>query len=187
MNYKPFSALATGAICRDLDHATLLLIKTDLKNRAMVLESVWIDNKLYPRGTLVELAENECVIAVEEGADLVLPLTRKDPVDPRRRFWAAGDTKSVCPNHPTRINVFAGLFLYSGFGMGSYYSSVDNEVIWCDYTRAEALAAAEGILVVHFDSFSWTKDPDLAYEKEQARKVRDEKITRERQRELCAN
>lgn len=179
MNYKPFATLPVGAVFRDFDHQSLVLMKTDAKERAVVLDSVWIDNKLYPRGALVEVAHNECVIALEDGPDLSLPLVRKDPIDPRRKFWKDGDKVTVGREKNATVNVFAGLFLYSGFGMGTYYAARENEQFWCDASEAERKAVDEGLPFVNFDSFSWTNDPNLAHDRAQAQQRFDERRARE--------
>lgn len=173
MNYKPFSELDTGAVFRDVEHRDLLLMKTSYGNFAMLLESRWIDNKLLPRGKLIEYDKKECIVEVDDG-DLVVPAKRTDPLDPRRKFWKAGDTQVVGRELAARIEIFAGLFLYSGFGMGNYYSATENETFWCGATEARSRAEAEGVLYVYYDSKDWTKDPTLAHEKEEARRRHNE-------------
>ncbi len=169
MNYLPFSKLTVGAMFEHPEHSGLKLMKTSSLNQAMVLESIWMDNQLYPRGTLVPVTSNECVqLLSDEDAVLEMPVVRKDPVDPRRKFWKQGDTRTVGRDAHARINVFAGLFLYSGFGMGTYFSATAMEEVWCDGSKAKQFADAEGVLFVHFDSKDWTRDPDLKFEKEQA-------------------
>jgi hypothetical protein len=169
MNYKPFSELETGAIFRDNEHRGLLLMKADRGNYGVVLSSIWLSAGLLPRGKLIEYSPNECVI--EELEDAVsLPAKRVDPVDPRREFWKEGATKTVGRGRAANIEIFAGLFLYSGFGMGNYYSATENEIFWCGSTEARKRAEAEGVLYVYYDSKDWTKDPKLTFEKTEAQR-----------------
>jgi hypothetical protein len=157
MNYKPFSELETGAIFRDNEHRNLLLMKADRGNYGVVLSSIWLSAGLLPRGKLVEYSPNECVIEeVEES--ISLPAKRVDPIDPRREFWKEGATKTVGRERSANIEIFAGLFLYSGFGMA---------------TEARKRAEAEGVLYVYYDSKDWTKDPKLTFEKTEAQRRHD--------------
>ncbi|KDN94639.1 hypothetical protein [Hydrogenovibrio marinus] len=51
------------------------------------------------------------------------------------------------------IQPFAGLFLYSGFGSGAFFSS-DGNKCWTDVTEAREMAKNEGIEFVYLDSFA---------------------------------
>jgi hypothetical protein len=177
MNYQPFSELTTGTLFRDVEHRAMLLMKSSDKKHGTLMESIWLDNTLMPRGMLIEYHNNECVIEVTED-DVLLPARRKDPIDPRRKFWKEGDTQTVGRDCAAKIEVFAGLFLYSGFGQGTYYASTDNEQFWCGADEAREKADAEGVLLVKYDSKDWTNDPKLTFEKKEARRRKDEAAAR---------
>ena len=66
------------------------------------------------------------------------------------------------------VNVFAGLFLYSGFGRGRYYAATDQEVLETGTAAARETANNEGVPFVYFDSAEWTSDPDLTVQKNAA-------------------
>ena len=166
--YIPFRELNTGDICQHLDHDKLLLMKTPMNDKGVVLESVWISNKLYPRGTLLNMDSTACVIALDPASLLTLPILRTDPVDPRRTFWTEGATAKVGRSREAHVNLFAGLFLYSGLGMGTYYSGIEHEELWCGGTEARAHAEAEGVPFVHFDREDWTSDPTLKFNRDRA-------------------
>ena len=168
MNYQPFSALGQGAIFKSLEHPTIPMMKVR-QDSAIYLEGVWISGSLYPRGYKVPVAPTTCVDLMTDG-EVTLPALRVDPVDPRRKFWKEGDTRWVGDNSRAEIEVFAGLFLYSGMGVGNYFSGVENERFEMGGEEARKKAAEEGIPYVFYDSFRWTNDRKLSRERQEAQK-----------------
>jgi hypothetical protein len=64
------------------------------------------------------------------------------------KTWSPGDTVGFCDYYRTspRLPIFAGLFFYSGFGLGDYFGT-DGKVIWTEggYEKLHALAQADGL------------------------------------------
>jgi hypothetical protein len=66
----------------------------------------------------------------------------------QNKIYSATDTLRT----PARtLNPFPGLFYYSGFGWGDYYST-DGTVHWTPSSAAYAMAAEEGVKHVWVDS-----------------------------------
>jgi hypothetical protein len=171
MNYKPFSAIARGDIFNMVERPDVPMMKCG-DNTAVYLEGVWIDGRLYSRGQDIRVDEATCIICPEV-AELTIPVAKVDPIDPRSKFWREGDQVTCGSGSRAQVNVFAGLFLYSGFGAGTYYSGVDNEMFFISTEAAEKRAKAEEIPFVYFDRFSWTFDPTLSHERMQAQEKLD--------------
>lgn len=68
--------------------------------------------------------------------------------------WIDGDTVRRSWRTEDRIPVFAGLFNYSGFGMGTVYLP-GGEARWCSSTTAAALCRDAGVKMQLHD---WLKD-----------------------------
>ncbi len=65
--------------------------------------------------------------------------------------WADGQTVRFGRKDEREVAVFAGLFRYSGFGLGHYYSTA-HQIEWLYKTDAKARAASEGVAFVYWDS-----------------------------------
>jgi hypothetical protein len=74
-------------------------------------------------------------------------------LDGGSKVWRAGDTAKFGKNSEREVPVFAGLFRYSGLGMGNYYSA-ENLVEWTDTTDAQRRAKAEAVPFVYWDAES---------------------------------
>jgi hypothetical protein len=170
-NFKPFSLIGRGDIFNLVDIPQISLMKTG-DDTAVYLQGVWIDNVLRPRGFPAKFSLTTCVI-VPEGTELTIPLKKEDPIDPRRKFWSEGDQVMVGSDSRRPVNIFGGLFIYSGMGSGTYYSSVDNEIFWLTTDVAHQRAKSENVPFVHFDSMSFTSDPTLKHERKQAQEAFD--------------
>lgn len=71
----------------------------------------------------------------------------------RRKQWREGDSCSFAGT-ALKQPIFAGLFFYSGFGMGDYYSR-DGFVYWISASQAEDYAKRDGIDWKYVDSFQY--------------------------------
>ena len=169
MNYLPFSQVATGNIFCLADRPKVSLLKTG-RNSAVRLEGYWDGDQLHPRGELVACDDNSCTVA-PESSEVTLSVVKEDPIDPRRRFWKDGDTLKVGRNMQGRVYVFAGLYMYSGFGTGTYYSKVQNERFNVDVEDGQRMAQNEGLPFVYFDHVNWTNDPYLTRECTEAHRI----------------
>ncbi len=66
--------------------------------------------------------------------------------------WKEGEEVAYVTGKKRRIT--AGLFWYSGFGMGNYYAK-NHDVVWCNSRRADELARADGFERADYvDSFN---------------------------------
>ena len=184
LTYKPFSAIRNGDCFHHAEQLNVLLMKTGAES-AVLLQGYWKNGILHARGDVMNISKSTAC-AIPENTDLALPMSRVDPIDPARKFWKEGDTAMVGDSRRVPINVCAGLFLYSGFGSGTYYSSKENEVFFFGGDKAEAMAEAENIPLVHFDSMSWTNDPTLARERKDAKEVFDRKAKRKAEKAALA-
>lgn len=173
MNYQPFSAIGKGNIFHRVDKPDVPFLKTE-GDKAVLLQGYWENDHLYARGTVLTFKSDTCVVAMLDGA-VSLEVVQTDPIDPRRKFWKTGDQKVVGQGRDAMVNIFAGLYLYSGFGQGNYYSSKGNEIFGGDSTWAREQAEAEGIPFVYYDCFQWTSDPDLKHQRAQAQTYFDER------------
>lgn len=167
MNFLPFSQLAQGALFRCADSDTVWM-KSAEGNRAMAMQSYWAtQHRLVKRGALLAMSSSECVIPLPE--DFTMSAERVDPVDPKRRFWAPGERiNSIGRRAGSYVNIFGGLFMYSGCGAGNYYSLTEGEIISCSPSEARKLANAEGAVFVYHDIDDRTDDPDLKDKRRQA-------------------
>lgn len=70
--------------------------------------------------------------------------------------WPVGGTilSSTRYGTPCEARLIAGLFIYSGFGMGNYYSA-SGEKVWCNHSQARDHAKAEGVELLYWDSFDF--------------------------------
>lgn len=169
MLYKPFSLITPGDIFTTLNHPGIPLMKTDA-NTAIWLQSFWSGRTLHRRGTPVTISEETAVVCPAE-LELGLPMANVDPIDPRRKFWQVGDQAKVGLQRGSKdgkVAVFAGLFLYSGFGSGNYYSAT-GEIFGGSSEWASERASAEDIPFVYHDSFEYTDDDALARVQARAR------------------
>lgn len=171
LTYKPFSAIRNGDCFHHAEQLNVLLMKTGAES-AVLLQGYWHQGILHARGDVFNISKSTAC-AIPAGADLTLSMTRVNPIDPARKFWKEGDTAMVGDTRRVPINVCAGLFLYSGFGSGTYYSSKENEVFFLSGDKAAAMAEAENIPLVHYDSMHWTNEPTLARERKDAKEVFD--------------
>lgn len=172
MNYQPFAVIAIGNMFHLVDKPTIRFLKC-ANDRAVLLDGYWEDGRLFSRGTLVPFKADTCIVGVTEG-DVVLPAVKVDPIDPRRKFWQEGEFKRVGRDQTGKVNIFAGLFLYHGMGVGNYYSAAGNEIFWGAPNDGRERAAAEGIPFVYYDTFQWTNDPDLKRERAEAQRQFDD-------------
>ena len=90
--------------------------------------------------------------------DLVEAANRIDEQGSDPFNWRKGDTLPIHQRNPKRFEVFAGLFDYSGFGMGNYHSKGGRR-IWTDRANAERLAKSDGVELVVHDRFGDTVPP----------------------------
>lgn len=67
------------------------------------------------------------------------------------KSWKPGDTAKFGRNNERDVQVFSGLFRYSGMGMGNYYSA-SQRVDWIDTTEAQRKAKEEGVRFVYWDA-----------------------------------
>lgn len=67
--------------------------------------------------------------------------------------WSQGDTVKYMESEE-RLEVYPGLFFYSGFGMGNYYSK-EGRIIWCDSVQASEYAHKDNVLKKTVDSFDY--------------------------------
>ena len=65
--------------------------------------------------------------------------------------WKPGDTAKFGRNNERDVQVFSGLFRYSGMGMGNYYSA-SQRVDWIDTTEAQRKAKEESVRFVYWDA-----------------------------------
>lgn len=72
-------------------------------------------------------------------------------LDEGGKVWKQGDTAKFGKNNERDVQVFSGLFRYSGFGMGNYYSA-SQRVEWIDTTEAQRKAKEEGVRFVYWDA-----------------------------------
>lgn len=72
-------------------------------------------------------------------------------LDEGGKVWQQGDTAKFGKNNERDVQVFSGLFRYSGFGMGNYYSA-SQRVEWIDTTEAQRKAKEEGVRFVYWDA-----------------------------------
>ena len=70
----------------------------------------------------------------------------------RKKAWVEGDSARYVTGH-TRP-VVAGLFMYSGMGMGTYYGA-DGFTYWCHPSEAHERAVEEGAAYTYVDSFAY--------------------------------
>jgi hypothetical protein len=91
---------------------------------------------------------------------------------PAHEVWKAGDTISFGRNNEMLVEVFPGLYRYSGLGMGGYYSS-SHQVEWLDNAAASARANLEGVKFVYWDAERAIEPPEY---KERKRNQFDAKI-----------
>jgi hypothetical protein len=168
MNFQPFSAISSGNLFHLVDNPSIVLMKTKEK-KAILLGGYWANDQLHSRGDVVPFAADTCVVALAEGS-LTLEHQKVDPIDPRRKFWNEGEFKRVGQNQSGKVNIFAGLFLYHGMGVGNYYSATANEIFWGSPSDSRERAAAEGIPFVYYDTFQWTNDPELTRERADAKR-----------------
>jgi hypothetical protein len=68
------------------------------------------------------------------------------------KTWKQGDKVTYYGSKITR-DVHNGLFWYSGFGMGKYFS-VSGEVVWCSVSEGSDMAKKEGLTFQYEDSFN---------------------------------
>jgi hypothetical protein len=171
LNYLPFSAVAPGNLFRTVDATPVLYLKTT-NNACVSLESLWVDGHLIRRGTTRNLADNICVVQTDES----IAMSNKDPepVNPRRVFWKAEQLIRVGRDRDSHVHPFAGLYLYAGFGTGTYFSGIANEVFEMSSVDARQRAKDEGVLFVYFDSAQIALDPTLASERRQAAEWHEE-------------
>jgi hypothetical protein len=85
-------------------------------------------------------------VEIDEAADRINE-QKSDPFN-----WRKGDTLPIHERNPRTFEVFAGLFDYSGFGMGNYHSK-NGRRIWTDRANAERLAKSDGVELVVHDRF----------------------------------
>lgn len=159
-NYLPLSRVPTGAIVRELDTGALAM-KSAQSTAVVLLESVYLKGSLLPRGSLLPMHPNEAVELLDETAEVSLPVVRKDPRNPSKRYWDA-DMLLSTGNGESKIRPFAGLFLYSGLGMGFYFSNRDQEQVWTTEMEARKFAAEQGSSFVYHDHAVRTTDAELA-------------------------
>ena len=95
-------------------------------------------------------------------------------LDGGAKTWVQGDTAKFGKDNSRDVEVFAGLFRYSGFGMGNYYSAAQS-VEWIDTSEAQRRAKEEGVGFVYWDA-EQAFDP-AGYE----RHARDKYIAQDRQ------
>jgi hypothetical protein len=111
------------------------------------------------------------------------PTAKLGQVTQQLGLWQEGDTVWVGDEARASINVFAGLFLYEGQGIGTYYARSGNEIVRLRTATARALARAEGIPIVDYDSSRWTSDPTLADQRQRAQESFDlAKVQADRER-----
>lgn len=183
MNYQPFSAIAIGNTFHLVNKPAIRFMKC-AGDQAVLLDGYWENNQLRSRGSLTPFKADTCIVAVTEG-EVILSAVKVDPIDPRRHFWKAGDQRCVDNGGPAKVNIFGGLFLYHGFGMGNYYSAT-GEVLSCTVTEAREHAAKEEVPFVYFDTFRWTNDPELKRERAAAQAEFDESKARSAQTPVSA-
>lgn len=183
MNYLPFSKLAAGELFRESD-SDVVWMKSSEGTLATAMQSFWRHGTLIKRGYVSKMEPTLCVAPVPESEPLQLQAKSVDPVDPRRRFWAEGLQVRVGRGRQALVNVFAGLYTYSGFGSGTYYAAAMNEVFHCSVMEARNRADAEGLPFVYHDLEDWTSDPDLTNKRRDAKAAFEER--RQRQDELTA-
>lgn len=70
------------------------------------------------------------------------------------RPWTEGDIVKFVTGKP--LKVFAGLYFYSGFGYGDYYST-DGKVYWGSSSESAELAKRDGVKRDYIDSFTGYK------------------------------
>ena len=75
-------------------------------------------------------------------------------LSPTKRTWKEGD--QVNYQTGSKLTVFAGLYFYSGFGCGDYFSK-DGKVYWGSSSEASKKAEEEGIQCKLIDSFNGYK------------------------------
>lgn len=150
MTYLPFKELEIGTIFYSIDKKDIPFLKSS-KSHAVLLASIW-QNGLVPRGTQVPFSEDTCILQAEEAEEITLPICRVDPIDPSRKFWNENTVAKVGKRNPVEIKVFAGLFLYSGFGSGTYYAATKNEIFFKDAGTAQKMAEKEGVRFINHDS-----------------------------------
>lgn len=62
--------------------------------------------------------------------------------------WQPGDT---CIKNGGQYNIAAGLFIYSGLGLGHYHSK-DGKVLWCWADEAMKMARQDGVRFDYVDT-----------------------------------
>lgn len=116
-----------------------------------------------------ELAELDDTTAMQVLSSTAAPQATSDPTVVR---WGPGTTALVGEYLPASVPVFAGLFIYSGFGAGRYYSA--NQTRMCLGTcEARAQADREGVPFVHLDYKDWVSDASLTRQKAEAQRSFD--------------
>lgn len=72
-------------------------------------------------------------------------------LDDGGKVWKLGDIAKFGKNDERDVQVFSGLFRYSGMGMGNYYSA-SQRVEWIDTTEAQRKSKEEGVRFVYWDA-----------------------------------
>jgi hypothetical protein len=183
MSFQPFSAIGKGNIFHVISNPSITFMKS-ADDKAILLQGYWDGNTLHSRGTPVPFKCDTCVVAMTEG-QVALDVVKVDPIDPRRKFWKEGDHKVVGQRRNALVNIFAGLYLYHGCGYGTYHSTT-GEIFGGDSSWAYDLSQSEGVPFVLFDTFKWTNDPDLKFERSCAKKRFDDQKERSSQDAVSA-
>lgn len=118
-----------------------------------------------------ELAGLDDAAALQVLSPAAAPQPTSDPTVVR---WGPCTTALVGESLPVAVPVFAGLFVYSGFGAGRYYSA--NQTRMClDTCEARAQADREGVPFVHIDCKDWVSDASLTRQRADAQRSFDAK------------
>lgn len=81
-------------------------------------------------------------------------------VDFRSGCWKEGEV--VILENNESLEVFAGLFLYSGFGMGNYFSK-NGSIVWRKSTNANNQAKEEEVSFRYVDRLNGYKGTYLGH------------------------
>lgn len=153
-----FMHLDVGAFFESPAHKGLVLMVTSSGQAAVVK-----GGERASRGQLLVVWSHAPVVVLND-QEILNVLAARPPAKPVRNFWKAGDVRSVGRNKGAVVDVFAGLFLYRGGGVGDYFSA-DGEVQVCSREVARQKAGEEAVALVHFDIFDWPSDRTLSSER----------------------
>lgn len=160
-NYLPLSQVPVGTIVRELDTGAMAM-KPPQHTAVFLLESVYLKGRLLPRGTLLPMHPNEAVELLDKIDAVQMPVNRVDPRDPSKQYWELDALVDTGNAVVSKVRPFAGLFLYSGLGMGYYYSSQRQEKVWTTEMEGRKLALEQGVSFVYHDKEVRTTDAELA-------------------------